>query len=354
MRARNLKPGFFSNELLGKADPLIGILFQGLWCSADREGRLEDRPLRLCGQIFPYRRSVTEKRVHTWLQWLHDEGFITRYSVDKSSYIQINEFLKHQTPHSKERLSEIPALIPREHKSEPGQGTDQNSGSTQSRQLLARSDSGFLNPDSLNPDSHITPSPGLRAPEPGTSDPESEAPERPPPPAPPDPTDAEEHAQFERLQATYPPFGGRQNWITTEQICRQLVERGEATWDQLFEGTTRFAAFVAAGGRSGPHRTENPVRFYGDADRPWAQPWDPPPPSSDNSAPLDRAEIERRKSRDAEWNLLREEASRAGFRDPIGTETRDQFRAALKAYRQRRESAAATDLGIANLLKAAP
>ena len=72
MRARNLKPGLFKNEILGSADALLTILFEGLWCMADREGRLEDRPLRICAVIFPYRRTVTERRMNTMLQWLFE------------------------------------------------------------------------------------------------------------------------------------------------------------------------------------------------------------------------------------------------------------------------------------------
>ena len=46
-RARNIKPGFFLNEELGVLPPLVRILFAGLWCIADRDGRLEDRPKRI-------------------------------------------------------------------------------------------------------------------------------------------------------------------------------------------------------------------------------------------------------------------------------------------------------------------
>ena len=54
-RARNIKPSFFMNEDLGQADPLVSLLFISLWCLADREGRLEDRPLKIKAQTFPYR-----------------------------------------------------------------------------------------------------------------------------------------------------------------------------------------------------------------------------------------------------------------------------------------------------------
>lgn len=149
MRARNIKPGVFKNEILGGADPLLTILFEGLWCMADREGRLEDRPLRVCAEVFPYRRAVTEKRADAMLTWLHDQGFITRYKVLGKGYIQIIEFLKHQRPHKNEAHSVIQPLsslddVPRSQAST----TKVASGSDLTRTPL-RSDSGFLIPDSL-------------------------------------------------------------------------------------------------------------------------------------------------------------------------------------------------------------
>lgn len=53
-RARNIKPGFFANEDLAECDPLARLLFAGLWCLADREGRLEDRPKRIRAELLPY------------------------------------------------------------------------------------------------------------------------------------------------------------------------------------------------------------------------------------------------------------------------------------------------------------
>lgn len=53
-RKRDLKPGFFKNEALAELPPLTRMFFAGLWCWADREGRLEDRPKKLKGEILPY------------------------------------------------------------------------------------------------------------------------------------------------------------------------------------------------------------------------------------------------------------------------------------------------------------
>ena len=105
MRSRNLKPGFFKNEDLAEVDPIGRLLFQGLWCLADREGRLEDRPKRIKAEILPY----DNVQVNKLLNELHAKNFIIRYSVNGCNYIHIPTFKKHQTPHMKEQASTIPA-----------------------------------------------------------------------------------------------------------------------------------------------------------------------------------------------------------------------------------------------------
>lgn len=104
-RSRNIKPGFFKNEELSELPFEYRILFQGLWCEADREGRLEDRPKRLKAEIFPYD-SVD---VDAGLAALAALGFIRRYEMEGCKYIQVVAFLKHQNPHKREAESLIPA-----------------------------------------------------------------------------------------------------------------------------------------------------------------------------------------------------------------------------------------------------
>lgn len=104
-RSRNIKPALFKNELLGEADPLLTILFTGLWCLADREGRMEDRPKRIKAEIFPYR-DIPD--INGYLTDLEQLGFIARYSVGGRAFIQVENFAKHQSPHKTERASEIP------------------------------------------------------------------------------------------------------------------------------------------------------------------------------------------------------------------------------------------------------
>lgn len=147
-RARNIKPALFKNEILGVADPLYTLLFEGLWLLADREGRLEDRPLRIKAEIFPYRERVD---IESMLAWLNQNGFIIRYQVGSGRFIEVANFNKHQNPHKNEAPSEIPD------KSE-GCISSEKIGTDSEEIKTAPADS--LSSDSLNliPDSLSTPS----------------------------------------------------------------------------------------------------------------------------------------------------------------------------------------------------
>ena len=104
-RARNIKPKIMDNEELAELPFEARLLFIYLWMLADREGRLEDRPRRIAAQALPYDRDVDVINTLTLLQ---RSGFIARYEVEGSRYIQITGFTKHQVPHHKEVASEIP------------------------------------------------------------------------------------------------------------------------------------------------------------------------------------------------------------------------------------------------------
>lgn len=104
-RSRNIKPGFFLNDELAEVEPLGRILFAGLWCIADREGRLEDKPRRIKVEVLPY----DDCDVNYLLNQLAERGFIVRYEHESNPYIQIINFTKHQNPHPREVASVIPA-----------------------------------------------------------------------------------------------------------------------------------------------------------------------------------------------------------------------------------------------------
>lgn len=132
-RARLLKPGFFTNDDLARLKPLTRLLFAGLWCVADREGRLEDRPDRIKAEILPYDKCSVPRM----LSELHDAGFIVQYTAHGKRFIQIGSFLKHQSPHMREPASVIPPAVqaPVEHSASTSLAPDEHQSSTASRVL---------------------------------------------------------------------------------------------------------------------------------------------------------------------------------------------------------------------------
>ena len=104
MRARSLKPGFFVNDELVEMAPLARILYAGLWCVADREGRLEDRPAKIKMCVLP----ADSCDVGEMLTELTERGFLVRYEVNGRKYLWIKAFGDHQRPHKNEQASTIP------------------------------------------------------------------------------------------------------------------------------------------------------------------------------------------------------------------------------------------------------
>ncbi len=103
-RARNIKAKFFSNADLVELPMATRLLFIGLWCLADREGRLEDRPKQIRMEIFP----ADDVNVDQCLASLAESNFILRYDLDGRRFIQVANFRKHQHPHYLEPASVIP------------------------------------------------------------------------------------------------------------------------------------------------------------------------------------------------------------------------------------------------------
>lgn len=151
MRARNIKPDFFKNPELAELPAEVQLLFAGLWMMADREGRLEDRPNKIKGEIFPFKDVDVDAGLS---QLFHSpEQFIIRYQVAGKNYIQITNFTEHQNPHRNEKPSEIPAF-------------SSNSASAPEKDSTAPADTGYLIPecgnlipDSLNPENLNTETP---------------------------------------------------------------------------------------------------------------------------------------------------------------------------------------------------
>lgn len=109
-RIRSLKPDFFEDEDLAQLPFEHRLVFAGLWCLADKAGRLFDKPVQIKAKLFSSDLSEINKKVNIEkiLSELNKKPFIKRYSVDDKKYIEIINFLKHQHPHFTEKESEIP------------------------------------------------------------------------------------------------------------------------------------------------------------------------------------------------------------------------------------------------------
>lgn len=119
-RQRTLKPGFFRNEELGALSPWHRLCYEGLWCHADRDGRLEYRPKRLKAEIFPYddgfpvvddeTGAVTRLTFPTLIADLVASRILLRYEVDGLTYLAVPPvaWAKHQRPRDDEPRSVLP------------------------------------------------------------------------------------------------------------------------------------------------------------------------------------------------------------------------------------------------------
>lgn len=250
-RARNIKPGLFKNEILGVADPLNTILFEGLWVLADREGRLEDRPLRIKAEILPYREGIN---VDAMLTWLAQKGFIARYTAEGKSCIQILEFVKHQNPHKNEAESELP---PHTGESASVSSQTDNVGTTSEKIGSARADS--LTTDSLNliPDSL-------------TLIPDAPAPAAPQPRRP--KTRAADFAEeFEVIWSAYPRKPGMSRSDTLKAFTARLGEGADVV--AMLAGVKAYAAYVHAE-KTEPKYIKSPDTFFGPGKH-WEADWTP-------------------------------------------------------------------------------
>lgn len=202
MRARNIKPGFFKNEDISECSPSARLLFIGLWMLADREGRLEYRPKRWKGELFPYENTDTQA-LFSELEAVG--GLVVKYEVNGSHYVWIPHFLSHQKPHQNESASTIPPYTC-DHGAN-GLGPKNEVGATKDESTPAES----LFSDSLNPDSRML-NPSSRASAHGESASEDSGDKKPP--LPPGPALPEYSMEFEQLWDVYPRKEAKESaWI---------------------------------------------------------------------------------------------------------------------------------------------
>lgn len=220
-RARNIKPSFFINEGVNACQPLARLLFIGLWCLADRLGRLPDSAKRIKWQVLP----ADDTDVDSLLAELGRHGFILRYEVDGQKYIQINNFEKHQRPHVKESASTIPAP------EKPGK-PEQNVLIPDTGYLIA--DTGLRIPDSISCQEDLAPDNGT-ATKPTAGSPTANEPTEA------RPTDRQGYpSAFEEFWLAYPNRGGRKRGKQKAFSLWKLVRVADR--QSVVQAATHYAA----------------------------------------------------------------------------------------------------------------
>lgn len=106
-RCRSIKPGLWLNEDLAEVSIPARYLFPALWCLADKDGRLEYRPKKIKIEVYPY----DEIDIISLIAELHGKKFISVYENEGCFFIQINNFIKHQNPHPKEKSNNYPEPV---------------------------------------------------------------------------------------------------------------------------------------------------------------------------------------------------------------------------------------------------
>lgn len=123
-RARNIKPGFFTNDELGELSPLARLAFIGLWSQADFNGNMKCKPKRLKVEILPYDNVDFADLISE----LEAAGFILVYTVKNERFLHVVNFRKHQRPHKNEVLrgTDIPEPVTEQEVNETDEEQERN------------------------------------------------------------------------------------------------------------------------------------------------------------------------------------------------------------------------------------
>lgn len=113
MKIRSMRPEFFSDTLMAALSPMARLLYIGLWCIADDEGRGRYLPKQIEGEVFPNE----QVDIHALLTELLSTARIVTYQHGGELYFHIPNFTKYQKPNRTypSRLPAPPLFTPNGH-----------------------------------------------------------------------------------------------------------------------------------------------------------------------------------------------------------------------------------------------
>lgn len=101
-RIRTVKPEFFTSEDIISLSPFARLLYIGMWCEADREGRFAWKPNTLKLRYLP----ADDIQIYSLCDEIVNAGLVVKYG-DGMAFIP--SFSKHQSINPREAASTLPA-----------------------------------------------------------------------------------------------------------------------------------------------------------------------------------------------------------------------------------------------------
>ena len=232
MRARWLKPEFFTDKKMAALGLAAGFVFEALWCIADDGGVAQCDAILLKGQLLMRWEELTIPVIETALSALAEAGRVQHYALGDRDYYLIHSWPKNQPVHN------------------PGQ---------------------FRHP---RPTQRVagTEGEGLRQ--------EGDIPAPPLPPSSPPihlNTSTPQHLSnrsFEELWLIYPSRAGGNSKADALAAFNARLKQG-ATAEQMLSGTRRYAAFCGATDKLGTEYVKQARTFLGKG-RHYLEPYDVP------------------------------------------------------------------------------
>lgn len=97
MKIRSVRPEFFTDPTMAQLDAMARLLYVGLWCYVDDDGRGEWLPKLIEGQIFPHE----DVDIDALLEQCVRSGRVVRYTDGNREFFYIPTFTRYQKPNRK-------------------------------------------------------------------------------------------------------------------------------------------------------------------------------------------------------------------------------------------------------------
>ena len=270
-RIRTIKPEFPHSESMGRVSRDARLAFILIWTIADDDGRLRATSNLLAGLLFPYDEDALVN-IDAWLEELERENCILRYVVDSKTYLQVLEWKKHQRiDHA--QGSKFPAPPPDSRKFAKVSRKFPNG----SRKIPRASRGTPLGLEGIGMEgiglegigSVLGQQPKIIA-------------------------TAERTQPLEFLQTIYPKRAGSQRWTEAKRAANARLAEGYS-WQQMFDGTERYARFIEATGKTKTEFVMQAATFLG-KNKCFLEPW---------ALPRTEAEVRLESNLDAAAEFLR-------------------------------------------------